>query len=85
MQYEIVTDYDFVPECTCDPKGTEDGLQCAHNPNGDCRCRNGVIGFLCDKCDIGYYGADSESGCKSKRVLNKQDKDTVNGSCLSPA
>ena len=55
-------------ECTCDPKGAERGDQCAHNPNGDCRCKTGVIGPECKSCKDGFYGfgQDSEIGCRSK-------------------
>ena len=60
--------------CTCDPKGAEDGLQCSHNPTGECRCKSGVIGFLCDRCDNGYYGfgQNSRNGCKSKTSFFKK-------------
>ena len=62
-------DISFVaPGCTCDPRGTEDGLQCAHNPTGECRCKLGVVGSKCDRCDNGYYGfgQSSRTGCRSK-------------------
>ena len=54
--------------CTCDPKGAEQGDQCAHKPSGECRCMSGVIGFNCDRCGDGYYGFGQQStiACKSK-------------------
>ena len=60
--------YADILECTCDPKGASRGDQCAHNPSGHCKCKTGVIGFSCDKCDDGFYGfgQDEDSGCKSK-------------------
>ena len=67
-----LTSYSFVKECTCNPKGTESGDECAHNPSGECECAVGVIGSNCDRCKDGYYGFGQESakstgGCKSKR------------------
>ena len=63
--------YIFV-ECTCDPKGAEGDDLCAHNPDGDCRCKAGVIGDNCEKCADGYYGfgEDPRAGCKSKKFEN---------------
>ena len=59
----------FFIECTCDPRGSDNGDECAHNPNGDCKCRRGVVGLECNECDNGFYGADSIDGCKSKLIF----------------
>ena len=58
-------------DCTCDPKGTENGDQCAHKQNGQCRCKFGVEGDNCNECRNGYYGfgLESTSGCKSRLIL----------------
>ena len=57
----------LIAGCTCDKTGAEEGNQCAHKPNGDCRCKPTVTGANCDKCRDGYWGiGKDELGCKSE-------------------
>ena len=67
--------------CTCDIKGTKQGDQCAHNPDGDCRCKPGVTGLNCDRCVDGFYGfgKDSRFGCRQCQLCDKEG--TVDGVC----
>uniref|UniRef100_A0A3Q2QRQ9 Laminin EGF-like domain-containing protein n=1 Tax=Fundulus heteroclitus TaxID=8078 RepID=A0A3Q2QRQ9_FUNHE len=37
-------------KCNCSPCGTE---SCDHN-TGQCRCKPGVTGPLCDRCQVGF-------------------------------
>ncbi|KAM3872260.1 laminin subunit alpha-5 [Diretmus argenteus] len=47
-------------KCNCSPCGTE-----SCDPHtGQCRCKPGVTGPLCDRCEGGSYGFDSCSGCR---------------------
>ncbi len=60
----------FFPECSCDRRGTEVtqcplGSPCFCNSRtGQCPCRTGVMGALCDECEDGYWNLDGASGCQ---------------------
>ncbi|XP_075883000.1 laminin subunit alpha-5 isoform X3 [Nelusetta ayraudi] len=46
-------------ECSCSPCGTE-----SCDPHtGQCRCKPGITGTRCDRCEDGAYGFDACSGC----------------------
>ncbi|XP_068161173.1 laminin subunit alpha-5 isoform X2 [Antennarius striatus] len=46
-------------KCNCSPCGTE-----SCDPHtGQCRCKDGVMGPQCERCEDGMYGFDSCSGC----------------------
>ncbi|ROL46627.1 Laminin subunit beta-4 [Anabarilius grahami] len=57
-------------ECSCDRRGTDDTKCPAGSPcfcdqeSGQCPCRRGVNGALCNECEDGYWNLDGESGCK---------------------
>ncbi|CAB1438278.1 unnamed protein product, partial [Pleuronectes platessa] len=57
-------------ECSCDRRGTEVtrcplGSSCFCDPStGQCPCRTGVVGVLCDQCEDGYWNLDGPSGCQ---------------------
>lgn len=57
-------------ECSCDPRGTEvskcpAGSLCfCDQETGQCPCRPGVEGALCNECVDGYWNLDGESGCQ---------------------
>ena len=55
--------------------GTEEGNQCGHAGNGDCNCRIGATGTLCDECDDGFWGFgetdEIELPCRSKFFWNE--------------
>uniref|UniRef100_A0A4W6C4H5 Laminin subunit beta-1 n=1 Tax=Lates calcarifer TaxID=8187 RepID=A0A4W6C4H5_LATCA len=59
-----------LPECSCDRRGTEVtqcplGSPCFCNPRtGQCPCRRGAVGVLCDECEDGYWNLDGPSGCQ---------------------
>ncbi|EDO36523.1 predicted protein, partial [Nematostella vectensis] len=46
--------------CGCNPVGSV-SLQC--NSEGQCRCKPGVTGIKCDKCQANYFGF-SQTGCR---------------------
>ncbi|XP_019113332.2 laminin subunit beta-4 [Larimichthys crocea] len=57
-------------ECSCDRRGTE-VTQCplespcfCDSRTGQCPCRMGVMGVLCDECEDGYWNLDGASGCQ---------------------
>ncbi|KAG7232690.1 hypothetical protein INR49_008222 [Caranx melampygus] len=58
------------PECSCDRRGTEVtlcplGSPCFCDPTtGQCPCRTGVAGVLCDECEDGYWNLGGPSGCQ---------------------
>ncbi|KAM6926955.1 laminin subunit beta-4 [Lycodopsis pacificus] len=58
-------------ECSCDRRGTEVtqcplGSPCFCNSRtGQCPCRTGVVGILCDECVDGYWKLDGASGCQT--------------------
>lgn len=57
-------------ECSCDWRGTDDTKCPAGSPcfcdqeTGQCPCRTGVNGALCNECEDGYWNLDGESGCE---------------------
>ncbi|XP_061578256.1 laminin subunit beta-4 [Cololabis saira] len=57
-------------ECSCDRRGTQVtqcplDSPCFCNPRtGQCPCRRGVVGDLCDECEDGYWNLDGASGCQ---------------------
>ncbi|KAJ8392263.1 hypothetical protein AAFF_G00078310 [Aldrovandia affinis] len=56
--------------CSCDPRGTEVtlcpvGSPCLCNQStGNCTCRRGVIGDLCNECDDGFWNFGGRAGCQ---------------------
>uniref|UniRef100_UPI003AAF4A91 laminin subunit beta-4 n=1 Tax=Centroberyx gerrardi TaxID=166262 RepID=UPI003AAF4A91 len=57
-------------ECSCDRRGTEVtqcplGSPCfCDTRTGQCPCRTGAVGVLCDECDDGYWNIGGASGCQ---------------------
>ncbi|KAL4003909.1 fumarate hydratase, class II [Sarotherodon galilaeus] len=57
-------------ECSCDRRGTQVtrcplGRPCFCDPRtGQCPCRTGVIGKLCDECEDRYWNLNIASGCQ---------------------
>ncbi|KAF7657013.1 hypothetical protein LDENG_00033110, partial [Lucifuga dentata] len=47
-------------KCNCSPCGT----QSCDPLTGQCHCKAGVTGPLCDRCEDGSYGFDSCTGCQ---------------------
>ncbi|XP_041851951.1 laminin subunit beta-4 isoform X2 [Melanotaenia boesemani] len=79
-------------ECSCDRRGTQ-VTQCplespcfCDQRTGQCPCRRGVMGELCDECEDGFWNLDGTSGCQPcscdplNSVFNICDK--VSGECL---
>ena len=59
--------------CNCNALGSI-GMTC--DPvTSQCRCRRGVGGVRCDRCEPGYWGLtlieDGRSGCTRESLLNK--------------
>ncbi|XP_036374359.1 laminin subunit beta-4 [Megalops cyprinoides] len=77
--------------CSCDPRGTEItrcpvGSPClCDQVTGQCTCRPGVIGALCDECDDGFWNLGGVAGCQpcdcdpANSLSNQCDK--VTGQC----
>uniref|UniRef100_A0AAV2LXJ7 Laminin subunit alpha-5 n=1 Tax=Knipowitschia caucasica TaxID=637954 RepID=A0AAV2LXJ7_KNICA len=70
-------------KCSCSPCGTD-----SCDPHtGQCRCKPGVTGRLCDCCEDGMFGFDSCSGCRvcdceaSAALLQPCDPQTGACSC----
>ncbi|XP_034090119.1 LOW QUALITY PROTEIN: laminin subunit beta-4-like, partial [Gymnodraco acuticeps] len=57
-------------ECTCERRGTEvtqcpEGSPCVCEPQmGQCPCRGGVQGILCDQCEDEYWNLGGGAGCQ---------------------
>uniref|UniRef100_A0A6Q2YVN4 Laminin, beta 2-like n=1 Tax=Esox lucius TaxID=8010 RepID=A0A6Q2YVN4_ESOLU len=57
-------------ECSCDRRGTEVaqcplGSRCfCDSLTGQCPCRSGVVGVLCDECADGFWNLQGGSGCQ---------------------
>lgn len=69
------SDPDSCIPCKCNHVGSS---YC--NPeNGDCVCKPGVTGPLCDHCMLGYWGFD-EYGCKPCQCAS--DCDPYTGDCM---
>ncbi|CAB1313509.1 unnamed protein product, partial [Coregonus sp. 'balchen'] len=57
-------------ECSCDRQGTDVtqcplGSPCFCDPlTGQCPCRAGAVGTLCDECANGFWNIQGESGCQ---------------------
>ncbi|XP_036068153.1 laminin subunit beta-4 isoform X4 [Oryzias melastigma] len=78
-------------ECSCYRKGTVVSQCPAHGPcfcnprTGQCPCRRGTEGDLCDRCEDGYWDLDGWGGCQpcschpEHSMSNKCDK--VTGQC----
>ncbi|XP_047186725.1 laminin subunit alpha-5 isoform X2 [Scophthalmus maximus] len=68
-------------KCNCSPCGTE-----SCDPHtGQCRCKSGVTGPRCDRCEDGSFGFDSCSGCRhcdcEASAALVQPCDAQNGQC----
>ncbi|XP_067382208.1 laminin subunit alpha-5 isoform X2 [Channa argus] len=69
-------------KCNCSPCGTE-----SCDPHtGQCRCKPGVTGPRCDRCEDGSFGFDSCSGCRhcdcnASAALSKPC-DSQSGQCI---
>lgn len=76
----------FFLECSCYRKGTVVSQCPAHGPcfcnprTGQCPCRRGTEGDLCDRCEDGYWDLDGWGGCQpcschpEHSMSNKCDK-----------
>ncbi|XP_069382509.1 laminin subunit alpha-5 isoform X2 [Paralichthys olivaceus] len=68
-------------ECSCSPCGTDS----CDPRTGQCRCKPGVTGPRCDRCEDGSFGFDSCSGCRhcdcEASAALVQPCDPQNGQC----
>uniref|UniRef100_A0A8C1P6P2 Laminin, beta 4 n=1 Tax=Cyprinus carpio TaxID=7962 RepID=A0A8C1P6P2_CYPCA len=82
-------------ECSCDWRGIDHtkcpaGSPCFCNQEtGQCPCRTGVKGTLCNECEDGYWNLDGESGCQQcncdpEHALN-YICDKITGQCFCQA
>ncbi|XP_076120651.1 laminin subunit beta-4 [Alosa pseudoharengus] len=81
-------------ECSCDRRGTEVVMCPLDSPcfcdeeTGQCPCRTGVTGPLCNECEDGYWNLDGDAGCQPCRcdpdhsLNNVCDKVTGQCPCL---
>uniref|UniRef100_A0A8P4GG72 Laminin subunit beta-1 n=1 Tax=Dicentrarchus labrax TaxID=13489 RepID=A0A8P4GG72_DICLA len=77
--------------CSCDRRGTKVtqcplGSPCfCDSRTGQCPCRTGVVGVLCDECEDGYWNLDGASGCQPCRCDSANSFsnicDKVTGQC----
>ena len=49
------------PACNCDPMGSI-SMQC--HGNGTCHCRQGFVGYKCDKCELNYFHNRATHQCE---------------------
>lgn len=47
--------------CNCDPMGSV-SMQC--RSNGTCHCRQGFVGYKCDKCELNYFHNRATHQCE---------------------
>lgn len=50
-----------LPACNCDPMGSI-SMQC--HSNGTCHCRQGFVGYKCDKCEMNYFHNRATHQCE---------------------
>lgn len=50
-----------LPACNCDPMGSI-SMQC--HSNGTCQCRQGFVGYKCDKCELNYFHNRATHQCE---------------------
>ena len=50
-----------VPECECDPTGSESAI-CAPR-GGQCPCKSNVMLQACSQCRVDHYGFSTGQGC----------------------
>lgn len=50
-----------LPACNCDPMGSV-SMQC--HSNGTCQCREGFVGYKCDKCEMNYFYDKATHQCE---------------------
>ena len=55
----IIVNFHFL-ECECNRDGTE---SCDHE-TGQCTCKPGVEGALCDRCQPDYFDFGNPNGCQ---------------------
>ncbi|XP_073731136.1 laminin subunit alpha-5 [Misgurnus anguillicaudatus] len=69
--------------CNCSRPGiTSQDITCDTN-NGQCRCKNNVVGRQCDKCAPGFYGYPNCRPCNCNEAgTEKEVCDPFSGHCL---
>lgn len=50
-----------LPACNCDTMGSV-SMQC--HSNGTCHCREGFVGYKCDKCEMNYFYDKATHQCE---------------------
>ncbi|KAF7638707.1 putative effector protein [Meloidogyne graminicola] len=70
--------------CECDPLGSLDVTEC-NQITGQCKCKPGVIGKNCNKCQFQYFGLNSKgcTKCSCNKIGSEHiNCDIKNGQCL---
>lgn len=67
------------PACNCDPMGSV-SMQC--HSNGTCQCRQGFVGYKCDKCELNYFHNRATHQCEECPVCYGLVKKQVSLSAL---
>ncbi|CAL8370062.1 unnamed protein product [Lota lota] len=69
--------------CNCSRPGvTTPEASCDHD-NGQCRCKNNVIGRQCDRCQAGFHGYPNCRPCDCNEAGTEEDVcDSFSGQCL---
>ena len=60
--------------CNCDPMGST-SMQC--HSNGTCPCRQGFVGYKCDKCELNHYLNRVTQQCQECPVCYSLIRDQV--------
>lgn len=60
--------------CNCDPMGSV-SMQC--HANGTCLCRQGFVGYKCDKCELNHYQNPLTHQCEECPVCYSLIRDQV--------
>ena len=83
FDYVIVVDMNLCSDCNCDVRGTEDGsIVC--NEDGQCQCKQNVIGLRCDACPDGFFGLDANNTDGNKLLLISIFLHHQTDSCCNP-
>ncbi|KTG35339.1 hypothetical protein cypCar_00020114, partial [Cyprinus carpio] len=69
--------------CNCSRPGVASLEVGCDTHNGQCRCRNNIVGRQCDRCAPGFYGYPNCRPCDCREAGTEKDVcDSITGRCL---
>uniref|UniRef100_A0A8C8DVN0 Laminin, alpha 5 n=1 Tax=Oryzias sinensis TaxID=183150 RepID=A0A8C8DVN0_9TELE len=69
--------------CNCSHGGVLSHDDSCDSLNGQCSCKNNIIGRQCDRCALGYYGYPNCRPCECNEAGTEEEVcDSVTGRCL---